>query len=76
VYDLDHFSIMHAGVYVWDVGYKTGVADYQWGEPLPTLIVMRADPCPVEPKVGRAARLRRLGPDRPGSGNGSRCTPG
>jgi hypothetical protein len=76
VVDLDHFSIMDASVYVWDVGYKTGVATYLHGEPLPTLIVMRVDPCPDVPMVGRAARLRHLGPDRQGSGNGSRCIPG
>lgn len=75
VYDLDHFSIMDASVYVWDVGYKTGVANYLRGEPLPTRIVMEADPCPSRP-IGRAARLRHSREPNQSNRGPSRCIPG
>jgi len=71
-----HFSIEDSGVYVWDVGYRTGVADYRRGEPLPTRVVMKIDPCPPRPIAGRAARLQRSRePNRLNRGP-SPCIPG
>ena len=72
----DHATMEYASVYAWDVGYSTGVADYSRAEPLPTIIVMKADPCPPRPVAGRAARLPRSGASKERDGKLPRCIPG
>lgn len=71
-----HFTLRRSAVFVWDVGYKTGYADYRPGEPLPTRIVMKPDPCPPRPIAGRAARLRQSREPNQSNRGPSQCIPG
>jgi hypothetical protein len=64
----EYCDLTFAKVALWDVGYRTGVARYSIGEPLPRRVRLRLDSSAVRPAViGRQARLA-LNPTYGGAG--------
>jgi hypothetical protein len=57
----EYCSVHFAEVYLWDIGYSTGVARYAPGEPLPRVVRLHADTSGSRPAIGGAARLAQSG---------------
>jgi len=57
-------GLTYAEVYVWDLGYTTGVADYVRGKPIPRVVRLEVDTSDIRPVIGRAARLAHFAPFR------------
>ncbi len=57
----EYCSIHSVKVYLWDIGYSTGVARYSPGEPLPRVVRVPVATAEIRPVLGRAARLAEYG---------------